>query len=570
MQSLANRRNGLKFNDPGHREHMPDISLKRHRWRSSRIDRLPKAVDSAVACAEHASLCRMARCSWLLTILVFPASPLAQQAGGSGQTQAPQAVQLPSSGRATQSGGSVNSQQMTSEGTGASVVQPSVTVTGNYQGSVAGPAVPSGPLRLSLADAVKRGLQANLGIVTAGVSSSTIRAERAQALSQLFPQITASIGITETQINLAAYGLNELGSASAGASPFPTIVGPFHYVQAQGNLTWNALSLTNYRNYQAANSVYGAARLGERDARELVVVAVGGTYLQVISAAARVDAQRVQVNYAQATYDRALTQLTAGTNTRVDVTRSLVQLQSEKERLLAFEGDYQQQKIAFARLIGLPQDAHVTFTEQLAASDLPPVDEMGALRSALEHRWDLRSAEAQTRAAEKALSAARGERLPSVSFNGDYGAMGTRPTESHGVFVASGTLSVPVFDGGKISADVHQAQATLRQRQAEYEDQKGKVEQDVRNAVIQLRTSMGQVQLAESNRKYARETLTQVQDRFDAGVTNTVEVVQAQQQEAGAENDYISSLFALNLARLSLARATGDAEADLATLFPGK
>jgi outer membrane protein TolC len=172
-------------------------------------------------------------------------------------------------------------------------------------------------------------------------------------------------------------------------------------------------------------------------------------------------------------------------------------------------------------------------------------------------------------AAEQTVSDARSERLPSLSFNGYYGAMGPRPTESHGVFVASGTLSIPVFDGGKNSADVQQDRATLRQRQAEYEDQKAKVEQDVRNAVIQLRTALGQVN-SQSRTDSMRETLTQVNDRFDAGVTNTVEVVQAQQQEAAAENDYISGLYALNLARLTLARAIGDAEAELSSLFPGE
>jgi outer membrane protein TolC len=373
-------------------------------------------------------------------------------------------------------------------------------------------------------------LRTNLGIVTSGVSSSIVRAERAQALSQLLPQITASIGATETQINLAAYGLNTIGPALG--TTLPSVVGPFSYVQAQGNFNWNALSVTNLRNYQAANKVEQASHLSERDTRG--VLAVGGTYLQVISAAARIDAQRVQVKYAQATYDRAKTQLSAGTNTRVDLTRSLVQLQSEQERLLALEGDYQQQKISFARLVGPPQDADIFFTEQLSSTDLQPADEATALQSANAHRWDLRSAEAQMRAAEQTTSAARSERLPSISFNGYYGAMGPRPDQSHGVFVASGTLSIPVFDGGKISADVQQARATLRQRQAEYQDQKAKVEQDVRNALIQLRTALGQVKLAESNRQYALETLTQVNDRFDAGVTNTVEVVQAQQQEASA------------------------------------
>jgi outer membrane protein TolC len=511
------------------------------------------------------SLHRIAACSFAFLAASLPASLPAQQSGTYSQT--PQVVQLPASGRTMQSSGTVSSQQTTSTGTSSSVIQPSVTVTGDYQGSVPGSAIPSGPLKLSLSDAVQRGLRTNLGIVTSSDSSSIVRAERAQALSQLFPQITASIGATETQINLAAYGLNSLGSALGISS---SIVGPFQYVQAQGNFNWNALSVTNLRNYQAANKVEQASHLSERDSRELVVLAVGGTYLQVISAAARIDAQRVQVKYAQATYDRANTQLSAGTNTRVDLTRSLVQLQSEQESLLALEGDYQQQRISFARLIGIPQDEDVIFTEQLSSTDLQPIDEATALQSAAEHRWDLRSAEAQMHAAEQTISAARSERLPSISFNGYYGAMGPRPDDAHGVFVASGTLSVPVFDGGKISADVQQARATLRQRQAEYQDQKAKVEQDVRNALIQLRTALGQVKLAESNRQYARETLTQVNDRFDAGVTNTVEVVQAQQQEASAENDYISGLFSLNLARLTLARATGDAETEVSSLFPGE
>jgi outer membrane protein TolC len=507
---------------------------------------------------------RIAACSFILVTAILQRPVAAQQTGTYGPT--PRAVQLPASGRGMEPTGSVDSQQTTSTETGSSVLQPSVTVTGNYQGSIPGSPVPTGPIRLSLSDAVKRGLVTNLGIVTAGVSSSIVRAQRTQALSQLFPQITATIGATETQINLAAYGLNTLGSALGSA--FPSIVGPFLYVQAQGNLAWNALSLTYFRNYQAANTVNRATQLSERDARELVVLAVGGTYLQVISAAARIDAQRVQVKYAQATYDQANAQLAAGTNTRVDLTRSLVQLQSEEERLLALEGDYQQQKIAFARLIGIPQDAEIIFTEQLTSTDLEPADETTALQSALEHRSDLRAAEAQVRAAEQAVSAARGERIPSLSLNGDYGVEGPRPSDSHGVFVAAATLNIPIFDGGKISADVQQARAALQQRQAEYQDQKGKVEQDVRNALIQLRTALGEVKLAESNRQYARETLTQVEDRFNAGVTNTVEVVQAQQQAAGAENDYISGLFALNLARLTLGRATGNAETDLSSLFP--
>jgi len=489
--------------------------------------------------------------------------------------QTPQAAQLPTSGRGSQSIGQVSIQQMTLPSGSVNVLQPSVMVLGGYQGSVPEGTIVSGSLRLSMADAVKRGLQANLGVITSDVASSTVRAQRLQALSQMLPQISVSAGETVTQTNLAAYGLGSItGKLKSVLGPnstltIPTVFGPFQYVQAQANLNWNALSLTSFRNVQTANAVYRATQLSARDARELVVLAVGGSYLQVVSAAARIESQRLQVQYAQAIYDRANTQLSAGTNTRVDLTRSLVQLQSEQERLLSLQGDYEQQKIAFARIIGLPQNIEIVFTEPLEIKDLPAVAEADALHAAFARRWDLLSAEAQRDAAVRALSAARGERLPSVSFNGYYGANGSHPAESHGEFVAQGTVSVPIFDGGKISGDVQQAQATLRQRKAEYEDQKGKVEQDVRTALIQLRVAAGQVKLAESNRQFARDTLTQSQDRFEAGVTNTVEVVQAQQQEAAAENDYIFGLFAWNLAQLNLARSIGDVEAQLATLFPG-
>ncbi len=497
-----------------------------------------------------------ARVACVLLALAYSGGMISAQ-----QAPAPQALSLPASGRISL--GQVSAQQTTLPA-GSSVIQPSVMVTGNYQGSVPDAAVESGPLRLSMGDAIKRGLQANLGVITSDVTSATVRAQRLQVLSQMLPQITVSATESVMQVNTASYGFNTISAA------IPAMIGPFQYVQAQANFNWNALSFTNLRNVQAANAVNHATQLSGHDARELVVLAVGGTYLQVVSAAARIESQRRQVEYAQAIYDRANTQLTAGTNTRVDLTRSLVLLQSEQERMLSLEGDYEQQKLALARVIGLPQSTEIVLTESLKPKELQVADEADVLHAAFEQRWDLHSAEAQRSAAERAVSAARGERLPSISFNGNYGVSGTHPNESHGNFVAQGSINIPIFDGGRISGDIRQAQATLRQRQAEYNDQKEKVEQDVRNALIQLRVAVGQVKLAESNRRYAQETLAQSRDRFEAGVTSTVEVVQAQQQEASAENDYISSLFAWNLARLSLARATGNAETEVNTLFPGE
>jgi outer membrane protein TolC len=413
---------------------------------------------------------------------------------------------------------------------------------------------------------VKRGLEVNLGSITASNSSMTARAQRAQALSQLLPQISASLGATETQVNLAAFGLNAIGGAFPG---FPTVVGPFHYVQGQGNLSWNALNFTQIRNYQSSKGLERASALDLRNARDLVVLAVGGTYLQAIADAARVASQETQVKYAQAVYDRSAAQLSAGTNTRIDVTRSRVQLQTEQERLISLQADYKQQKIALARLIGIPLDRELVLTEPFVYHEVQGIDETASLRAALSHRSDLQAAEAQVEAAERVVAASRAERYPTVSASFDYGAIGVTPNNSHGVFTAVGSVNIPVYTGGRISADIQQAKAGLQQRESEYQDTRGRVEQDVRDALIQLQTAIGQTHLAESNRKFALETLTQARDRFDAGVTNTVEVVQAQQQESTAESDYVSSLFAFNLARLTLARATGEAESDVGSLFAG-
>ncbi|MBV9295096.1 MAG: TolC family protein, partial [Acidobacteriaceae bacterium] len=279
--------------------------------------------------------------------------------------------------------------------------------------------------------------------------------------------------------------------------------------------------------------------------------------------------QPAQVENAQAVYNQALVRKAAGTNARIDVMRSLVELQTQQQRLSSLQADLRKQKIALARMVGLPLDREISLNEPLAAGDVPLPEAASALQRAYQHRSDLLAAEAQVSAAERVLSAAHAERLPSISLNGDYGVLGPNPASTHGVFAFTGSVNLPIWQGGRAKGDIQEAEATLHLRQAELADQRGRIEQDVRTALIELETAMGQVHLAESNRNYAAETLTEARDRFNAGVATTLEVVQAQEQVAGAESDYISSLFSFDLAKLALSRATGQAENDLPNLLKG-
>jgi outer membrane protein TolC len=242
------------------------------------------------------------------------------------------------------------------------------------------------------------------------------------------------------------------------------------------------------------------------------------------------------------------------------VTRSAVELQTEEQRLSTLEADLRKQKIGLARLIGLPQDRELIFADPLSAQIGRMPDTNTAIQQAFQRRADLKALTSGVKAAELTLSAARAERLPSASLNGNYGVIGPNPSSTHGVFAATASVNVPIWQGGRVKGDILQAQATLDQRQAELTNERGKVEQDVRTALIELEAANGQVRLAQSSRDLSNETLTQARDRFGAGVATTVEVVQAQQQVASAESDYISSLFSYQLAKLSLARATGEAE----------
>jgi outer membrane protein TolC len=178
-------------------------------------------------------------------------------------------------------------------------------------------------------------------------------------------------------------------------------------------------------------------------------------------------------------------------------------------------------------------------------------------------RSDLLSARAQVRAAEKALRAAQAERLPSLSVQADYGLIGTNPAQSHGTFSVVGALRIPIWQGGRIEAEIEQAKAALAQRQAEAADLQARIRADLKTAFLDLQAAESQVQLAQENATVARHSLELTKQRYDEGVANSVEVVQAQETVASAELDSITALFSHNLSKLTLARHLGGAAESL-------
>jgi outer membrane protein TolC len=492
----------------------------------------------------------------LAVLFAGVACAFAQLGRPAAQSEGTTATQLPLSGRSGQ-GGSVTPTQSPVPGTTTSVntLNTSVQTSGPFAGSASSIGKTPFSGKLSFREAIQRGLDYNLGAVGLAQALRQSYGQARVARSSLLPNVTASMSETVQQTNLAVAGIR-FSSPIPGFS-IPTIVGPYNYFDLRARLTQTIADLTALRNYRSAQEISRANELAMKDARDLVVLAVGGAYLQSIAAKARVDSARAQLQTATALFQQASQQRGVGLVALTDLNRSRIQMLTEQQRLTTLQNDFAKQKITLARLIGLPANDQYEISDDVPYSAAPAINVEDALQQAYGHRQDLRAAEAQIHAAQLTKSAARAERLPSLSLAADYGANGMNPDQAHGTFAVTGTLTVPIWRGGRTEGNIEQADAALSQRRAEAEDLRGKIEGDVRNAYLDLTAATNQVDVANQNLTVTKETLDLTRQRFQAGVSDNVEVIQAQESVASAELDYINSVFAHNIAKLSLARAIG-------------
>jgi outer membrane protein TolC len=425
-----------------------------------------------------------------------------------------------------------------------------------FQGSVATGVASPAPVALTLREALERGLRANLGLLLSGQASETARGERLRSLSALLPQVTGEVSENVAQVDLPSHGID---FHPPGFS-IPEIVGPFDYTDARAYASFSVFDYSLRKDYRAAQENQRAAQLSVKDARDLVVQSVANAYLLVIAGSSRAQALRAQVKTDQAIYDRTADQKRAGTTAAIDVLRAHVELQQEQQQLIAQQNQVAKDKLALGRVIGLPAGQQFTIADQEPYSPLAAMTPDEALRTAYGQRADFQSAQASVRSAEDSVSAARAERYPSLGVAADYGDVGTTLASSHGTFTFQAFAKVSIFDGGRISGDVIQARAALKQRQDELADLRGRIDYQVRAALFDIQSAADQVAVARSNLELANQTLMQARDRFASGVTDTIEVVQAQGSVAVANDNLISALYAHNLAKVELARALGAAE----------
>jgi len=424
-----------------------------------------------------------------------------------------------------------------------------------------------GVLPLTFSEAIERALRQNLAGLLSEYNTIEARGQKWQQLSDLLPNVSADVQEAREKVSLEAEGLR--GQLFPGLT-LPRVIGPFSYFDMRASATQRVFDWKAIQKYRSSVIGESVARFNLKDARDLVVLATGSAYLQAIAGAARVETAQAQVETAHTLYDKAVAQQQAGVAPAIDTLRAQVEYQTRQQQLIAATNDFAKQKISLARVIGLAPGQEFELADKAPYQAFPIPDVETSLQRAYSLRSDYKAARDRLVAAQLERSAATAGYFPTIDLAVNYGEIGAVPGDVLPTYAVVGTLNIPIFQGGKVHGDVLKAEASLRQAQAQMADVRGQIDQDIRNALLDLKSSSDRVEVAQSSVNLAEQALTQSRDRFSAGVTDNLEVVQAQEAVAAAHESFISSLYLHNLAKVSFARALGRAEEGVREYLKGK
>jgi outer membrane protein TolC len=445
-----------------------------------------------------------------------------------------------------------------------------------YVGSVQAVAPTPTVMPLSMDDAIRLGIENNLALVLARENQKVAHAEKLQIINYLTPNLTLHGETGVHQYDLAAEGFHQADlSAFAGLLPPGTsassipLITKVDVTNGQLNLNQELFSWAGWDAWRAAKANVQATNYNAASSRGLVVLNVGNLYLEALAARTQVDmAKALLASDQRALYD-AHQQHLAGTAANLDELRARVQAQAQQQAVLQAQDDFEKAKIALNRAIGLAPEQKLQLTDASPYANLVAMSIEDARQQAYANRQDFQTLKAQIRAAEFERRATVHERLPSLSFSGDYGVTGISGGIYHGTFGAVGNLSIPIFQEAKFRSDRDVAEAQLNELRSQLEDLKQKIDQQLRDSLLDLQTAGQLIRVSRSNLDLANTALEQTNERAQAGIDTNLPVVEAQATVAQAQTQYVQSVLQFNEAKLGLARNLGIIDTQYRTYLTG-
>jgi outer membrane protein TolC len=430
----------------------------------------------------------------------------------------------------------------------------------SYYGSVTAVAPSGETMPLTLDDAIRLGLENNLALTLSRDQQKTASGKRLQALNPLLPNLTLEGQNGVHQYNLASEGFrNSLLSQIPGIPPGATIdfVTAVTVTNGQVNLSQTLFNLSDIDQYKAAKVGESVAFYNMQSSRGLVVLNVATAYLQALSAGTQLDYARALLKTDEVVLNQSVAEHEAGTAARLDELRARVQYQTQQQTVIADENNFEKNKIALEREIGIPAGQKIQLTDTSPYAELEATSIERARQEAYASRQDYQSMAQQIRQSQLSLSAAKHERLPSLNFSGFYGVQGVPGELYHGVFAAQGQLEVPLFHEAKFRGDREAADTQLASLNSQMSDLRQKIDQQLRDSLLDVASQSVLVKVARSSLDLATTELDQSTQRFQAGIDDNLPVVQAQSTLADAQTQYVNTVYQYNQAKLGLARNLG-------------
>ena len=426
-----------------------------------------------------------------------------------------------------------------------------VGVKGSYAQSASVDA--NQPAKLTLEQAVSLALKQNTTAQIAVLTAAQAEQDKNIARAGLLPDVNLQVSDSARRQNLET----GIGARIPG---FQQHVGPFQVFNAGAAVSAPIFDLTLWKRYQAARELASAQKATSYSAREQVILLVVSQYIGSLRAVANVTASKSRVELAQALYDQAADLQKEGVGTGIDTLRSNVELQNEKQRLIQAENDREASLYVLSRLLNLDPRQKIELADSLSFFDTPQPEMEPSIDAALGMRQEWKSLDEQIKASQHQKQASQAERLPSLRFDGNWAYQGTSSNNGIPVYTYQAGISMPLFTGGRIHAEVVRADLELRKLQEEKADLRNSIALDVKTALLNLESARSEVQVANLGVQLAKEEVDQARDRFKAGVANNIEVIQAQDALSRANDNQIAGLYRFNQARADHARSIGQME----------
>jgi outer membrane protein TolC len=407
------------------------------------------------------------------------------------------------------------------------------------------------PQRLALKDAIRLALKRNLSVRVAGTQVEELEGTRERRLASLLPHVSANSLANLENINLGAMGIS---------FPLaPSVVGPFAHYDFRVAASQTLINRQAYHNWKASEKQAQASKLDYQDARDLVIRQAAGLYLDAQATAAEVQAAESRVTTSQAQEKLARDQHGQGLATAVDEVRAQVQLARDQQNLLVARDAYETSLLVLARFLGLNPGTRLELAEQLTFRHVEGPDPGQAFQAALEARPDHRALVVQRESLIEQQKASRARYLPTLSVNGDYGAIGRGFGSMAGTGEVQGTVTITLFDRDR-AGEQKEIEGRVKRLSEQIDDLGREIAQELRKAALDLESTENQVTVTEAGLNLAERELTLAQDRFRNGVTDNIEVVTAQDAVARAQDDRIAALARHADAVMALVRSLGGTE----------